>query len=327
MNENFAVKSTAFKSLLSLCRMGKASLKLTDVTVREIESNIQKCLKGANKALQEKTRDTRILRNFDRGHFEVLFRALDEDHLCSTLIALLKTDFDSAKAEIISATSVSAAAVFEKYFQKQPPFGPAKKKEEFPDAFVLGALEEWCSRTKQKLYVVSSDADMQSGCNDRGPLIHLKSITEFVDLVLRAEEDEADFLAQFFVDNPGPIIEAVTREFEDRYIYLEDEDGDGEASVSQVELGCVAVVSLGENEVVLELDATISFDARVSYQDPDATGNYKSADLDRTETVPVEVTIQFERGKHLEYQVTAARVNNGESIKIYVDEAAKTHWK
>jgi hypothetical protein len=82
-------------------------------------------------------------------------------------------------------------------------------------SFVLTALEQWSTDKKQKMYVVSNDGDMQSGCSNRGPLLHLKSIAEFVDLVLRAEE--ADFLAQFFVDNPKPIIEAVTRAFEDRY--------------------------------------------------------------------------------------------------------------
>ena len=324
LNENFAVKSTAFKSLLSLCRLDKAALKLTDVTIREIESNVQKCLKGANRAFQEKTRDTRILKNFDHGRFDVLFRPLEEDHLCVSLMTMLKADIDGAKAEILPASAVSAAVIFDKYFHKQAPFGPAKKKEEFPDAFVLTALEQWCADKKQQMYVISSDGDMESGCSDRGPLIHLKSIAEFVDLVLRAEEDEADFLAQFFVDNPQHIIDAVTHEFEDRYVYLRDEDGDGEASVSNVELGAAAVVSLGENEVVLELDADVSFSAHVSYGD---TWDRKSEELERTESVPVEVTIQFERPHYLDYQVTSATVNNGESIRVYVDQDAETNRK
>jgi hypothetical protein len=78
---------------------------------------------------------------------------------------------------------------------------------------------------------------------------------------------------------------------------------------------------------VLELDATISFTAQVSYTDPDMEWHSKHADLERSEDVPVEVTIKFERGNHLNYEVVAAKVNNGESVKIYVDEDAKTHWK
>ena len=191
----------------------------------------------------------------------------------------------------------------------------------------MSALEAWCSKNRQKIYVVSTDGDMQSACTDKGPLLHLKSIGEFVDLVLREEDDEAEFLAQLFIDNPKPIIEAVTREFEDRYVHLEDVDGDGEASVSDVQLGAAAVVSLENDEAVLELDANISFTAQVSYTDPDMEWHSKHDDLERSEEVPVEVTIRFERGNRLNYEVIAAKVNNGESVTIYVDEDAKTHWK
>jgi len=92
-------------------------------------------------------------------------------------------------------------------------------------------------------------------------------------------------------------------------------------------LGSAAVVSLSECEVVLDLEATVSFTANVSYRNPDATWDYIDANLDRTETVPVEVTIGFEPGIHLEYQVTATSVNNGVSIRIYLDDDAKTQRK
>lgn len=338
MNENYGLKSTAFKSLISLCRMGKVCLKLTDVTLRELEAHVEKGLAAANEALETKTRDTKILRNFDGSGFEALFRPLDEDRLRTELMSLLQAEFKSANAEVISAAKISALSVFEKYFHKQPPFGSSKKKAEFPDAFVLAAIDDWCGQKKQKLYVVSSDGDMHLACSDNGPLFHLKSIGEFVDLVLRNEDDETEFLAQFFVDNPKRIIEAVRAEFEDHTIYLRDEDGSGEASVSDVSLGSAAVVMMAEGEVGLELDVTISFSANVSYADPNAISydseehetyvwNYEQADLNRTETIPAEITIEYEPNDKIEYQVTAVKLNNGDPVRIYVDEEAKTHWK
>ena len=54
--------------------------------------------------------------------------SLDEKGLCDSLMRMLKTDVDGARAEIISATDIPAVIVFEKYFGKQPPFGPAKKR-------------------------------------------------------------------------------------------------------------------------------------------------------------------------------------------------------
>jgi hypothetical protein len=336
MNENYGIKSTAFKSLMSLCRMDKAFLKLTDVTLREVEAHIEKGLAAANEALETKTRDTKILRNFDG--FEALFRTLDENRLRTELMKLLQAEFKSANADIISAANISALLVFDKYFLKQPPFSSSKKKAEFPDAFVLTAIEDWCEQRKQWLYVVSSDGDMHLACRDEGPLFHLKSIGEFVDLILRNEDDETEFLAQLFVDNPHQIIEAITEEFEDHTIYLKDEDGSGEPSVTSVSLGSAAVVMVAEDEVGLELDATISFSIAVSYADRNSISydneehksyvwNYEDADLERTETVPVEITIEYEPNNKIEYQVTAVTLNNGEPVKIYVDEDAKTHWK
>lgn len=338
INENFAVKSTAFKSLVSLCRMHKAFLKLTDVTICELKSNIEAGLAEASKVLQNKGREMRILRNVDNAAFAVLFKKLDEAALQGELFRMLQTDFKNAQAEVVGASGLNAAAIFEKYFKKQPPFGPSKKKAEFPDAFVLRALEEWCANNNEGVYVVSTDRDMQSACSDNGPLFHLNSIAEFVDLVLREEDDQANFLAQLFTDNPRKIIDAIRSEFEDTTVYLEDQDGSGEPSVTQVTLISAAVVSMSEGEITLEMDATIAFNVNVSYADPNATSydnedhtttvwNYIDADLDREENVPVEVTIAYDEHDYLEYRVINCEVNGGESVSVYVDEDAKTYWK
>jgi hypothetical protein len=108
--------------------LDKAALKLTDVTILEWESNIGECLVGASEALGTKTRNTRILKNFDRGGFEVLFQPLETSKLQADLMKALRAEFKEAKAEILLAMKVDAATVFQKYFQKKPPFGPGKKK-------------------------------------------------------------------------------------------------------------------------------------------------------------------------------------------------------
>ena len=318
--------------------MDKASLKLTDVTVRELEVNITEDIAEANKALETKTRATRVLRNFDEDGFHVLFQRLDEAKLSAELLTLVHADFAKANVEMILATTVSALIVFDKYFAKQAPFGPAKKKSEIPDAFVLTALEEWCRRNKKELYVVTSDGDMQSGCSDNGPLYHLASIAEFVDLVLREENDKTDFLAQLFIDNPKAIVEAIRDKFEDERLYLLDEDGDGEATATNIRLGAPAVVSISEDEITIELDVSIAFNAHIEYADQNATSydheehtafvwNYIHADLDKDEQLPVEISIAYDPKNYLDYQVVDITLNNGEPLRIYVDEKAKTHWK
>jgi hypothetical protein len=328
INENFAVSSTAFRSLFSLCRIDKAFVKLTDITVREIDDHLASELTDALKAREGGMTKLKILRNLDWPSLSGMFMPLEHSALYSHLHTRLHAELKNAKAEILPAMNVSPDVIFQKYFDRKPPFGPAKKKAEFPDAFVVTALETWCATKRQSMYVVSTDPDLQSACGNRGPLLHLKSVAEFVDMVLYEEDDEkAEFLAQLFVDNPKPIIEGIKRQFEDRYIYLHDEDGDGEACVNDVELGSASVVSLDDNGAVLELDAEISFTASVSYRDPNMEWHSKSEDLERKEWVPVEVTVKFDQKNHLNYEVSSVTVNNGEPVRIYVDEEAERHWR
>lgn len=47
--------------------------------------------------------------------------------------------------------------VFEKYFKLEKPFGEGKKRKEFPDAFALHMLEEYCKKNGLREIVVLSD--------------------------------------------------------------------------------------------------------------------------------------------------------------------------
>lgn len=53
-------------------------------------------------------------------------------------------------------------SVFEKYFDLKRPFSEGKKKDEFPDAFVLQMLEQYSKRLcHKKIIVLSNDKDMK----------------------------------------------------------------------------------------------------------------------------------------------------------------------
>jgi hypothetical protein len=57
-----------------------------------------------------------------------------------------------AKVEIVSAADVSGSELLRLYFAKEAPFS-ATKKDEFPDAITVLALEQWCrTRSATKLW-------------------------------------------------------------------------------------------------------------------------------------------------------------------------------
>lgn len=78
------------------------------------------------------------------------------------------------------------------YFLKKPPFSQ-KKKSEFPDAFVLKSLEQWCKTNKKCCIILSNDNDM---LNYESKYLkfekkdeYLKTLTRRIQEEKRKEED------------------------------------------------------------------------------------------------------------------------------------------
>lgn len=59
---------------------------------------------------------------------------------------------------------VTTKELFDGYFEGQPPFGTGKKKDEFPDALALHALEATAAVRETSILVVSKDGDWRSFC-------------------------------------------------------------------------------------------------------------------------------------------------------------------
>lgn len=64
------------------------------------------------------------------------------------------------------------------YFKKEPPF--SKKPKEFPDAFILSALEHYHKERKSNIAVVSGDNDFSQACTLRRFIAHFPSLDEYI---------------------------------------------------------------------------------------------------------------------------------------------------
>ena len=51
--------------------------------------------------------------------------------------------------------------IFDQYLKGQKPFGPGKKKSEFPDAFVVKSVENRTKTEKKSTILISGDSDMK----------------------------------------------------------------------------------------------------------------------------------------------------------------------
>ena len=64
------------------------------------------------------------------------------------------------------------------YFKKEPPF--SNKPKEFPDAFILSALEHYHKEHKANIAVVSGDGDFKNACVRRRFIEHYSNLDEYI---------------------------------------------------------------------------------------------------------------------------------------------------
>ncbi len=89
--------------------------------------------------------------------------------------------------EILSDTDlVETATVFDAYFAGFAPFGSGRKKDEFPDALALNALERTASKRSTCILVVSKDGDWRAFCENSRRLFLVPEIERALNLVTDA---------------------------------------------------------------------------------------------------------------------------------------------
>ncbi len=81
---------------------------------------------------------------------------------------------------------VTVAKIYDSYFSGQPPFGSGRKKDEFPDALALYALEQTAADRGIEILVVSKDDDWKSYCETSPRLYHMPEIERALALITDA---------------------------------------------------------------------------------------------------------------------------------------------
>jgi PIN domain len=166
--------------LVEFARAGHLCLLTTEITKREIASQLLEVLKEAENAV----RKHRVV--FEQlGVTEAVPKLTDPDALKS-----LEAEFANFLTNV-RATDVPLTAevgrLFDDYFARRPPFSE-KKKSEFPDAAVVASLRSWCETHKATSYVVSGDPDLISCCVSDGPLIWSESIGDIISKATVSKE-------------------------------------------------------------------------------------------------------------------------------------------
>jgi hypothetical protein len=148
------------RGLLALCdQFPKAGVTflITDITYRELCSHyvavIQECLSSADSALR-KAVENKACREDILAAF--LNQAANAEMIAKAAVDGFLKGINAT--QICESTLCTLDEVLKRYFLCKPPFENTKtKKNEFPDAFALNALENWAQSHKVELLAISED--------------------------------------------------------------------------------------------------------------------------------------------------------------------------
>jgi hypothetical protein len=333
---NYAYNNPTFKALVEYVLQDRVHVVLSSVTVEEVKSHIEKDSEKAVTGIKKARSEARILRNLSDHPIAQLFIDLDSKRLQQMLTQQFDNFLSAARVTIVPISEADVEKVFEIYFKREAPFGEGKKKSEFPDAFVLSALNEWCESEGEKAYVVSSDPDMKEAVVSSPCLIHLHTLEEFIARITLYYEELAPLALRLIEENKSVIKDAVSDQFSCLSFWIEDQDGYvDEIRVDEIEDGEFYLFSVvpgedGESaEAHFELTTGVKFLADVTYDNLD-TAAYDSEDkvlipwekisktVEQSEIVIVDIKCLFSVKEPYDFQVDDVTIRHSKDIGISV---------
>jgi len=178
-------------------------------------------------------------------------------------------------AHIHIATDVHAADIFKMYFDKVPPFAHSDSKE-FPDAFVVKALEKWCRDNGEKMYVVTRDKAMTETVRAAEVLIPASTLEDVLDALAATETPDIREKVEGLLSTPE-----VVKGLHDGIgwcidelipVYVGDSFSDGEVTghamrSGDVEIADFKVVAESPKEFGVLMEVTVPIMVNVAFND------------------------------------------------------------
>lgn len=271
IEENYFHKGNKIMTLLSLAKNNRISLITTIIVKKEVEEHFTHGMKKAFDALKE----VRELKNIIE--FDNCVKSLDKKTIKKKSETILKDFFNSGYIYIIGYEYCNnIEKIFNQYFNHEKPFGDGKKKYEFPDAFSLAVLENYCKKLGlQEVIVLSKDKDI---IEYKSKFLKIEEAKEFISSKLK-ENEELKGLENELQSKEGDIIhnikEELTVELDDESLYYPS-IGYADISNIQVEIHHIFIhhsqyyiESIDNSYITFTISPSIEYKITVNHQDLD----------------------------------------------------------
>jgi hypothetical protein len=127
--------------------------------------------------------------------------------------------------------------VFGKYFRKEAPFGDEKKKYEFPDAFILEAVENWCTKNDEKMYIISKDKDWEGYAKTSKKILYSDNHESIIDNLVWQSEHLSEKSEEVLDSHFDEVKDQIENLFPEIGFWIEDQHGEVEdVEVTETEM-------------------------------------------------------------------------------------------
>ena len=290
--------------------------------------NLQTSLRKYNKQLQMIDVST-----------EDLIRRLDEINIEKSLID--KFDFFYKRA--ISVPYVSAQEVFEDYFNANPPFSTTgNKKSEFPDAFILKGIIEYCkNNANSTVLIISDDSDWKHTLEENKQIVQVDSLEAAMLLLWEQLDDKSDLYQMLISQTKSDIYTKISNAALNEAFCIDDINNAEEVDIEKVSVvdinDMMVPLEVTQNSVLLQITATLSadgcsefFDENRSAWDSEDRCYYFCAYTRLTfqnalAEVDCEIEINFsDDGSLSQVELSSVKLINKWDIPLNLDEAETT---
>lgn len=186
------LNAKVLQSFLRQIQEHVCTLHITDITQAEIERQIGELAAEVASTVNKGNKELRRWQS--RLTWPGGAPKLGEDIKAEALAKAAVQSFSTAliidwKPTRHDALRVPTKKIFDSYFRRNPPFDKNDSKE-FPDAFVIAALDHWCQQRNEKMYVVTRDGAMKRAAENTKTLLPLSSLDELLEIIVEAQDPE-----------------------------------------------------------------------------------------------------------------------------------------
>jgi hypothetical protein len=190
-----------------------------------------------------------------------------------------------------------------------------------------------CRRKRCSMAVITRDVGVKAACSEKGPLYHFEDLPTYLDAVTSENKNLSAFIRKMIRRYDDEIFDKAKDAFPNLGFYLDDQDGDvNSVELTEVEYdGNIEIISLAADKAIIERPAVVTFDAEISYDDPN-TGVWDSEDkvmlfqetieetVTRTAHRSVAVEVNFKVLKRNSFKIRRVWFEGKQDISVESDE-------